>query len=357
MKKILVIALSGIGDALMFTPALSILKKTLPSSEIDALIMFKGVKDIYERLPEINTIHYFDFLKNSKLDSLKFVMQLRKNEYDAVINVYPSNRKEYNLISLLIGAPKRAGIEYLRSNIKELGFLNNIRVREDDSVHNVEENIKLVEKLTGAKETDISGLRVILNSEEIEFANQFVSKIKENENQLLIGFHPGCNTLKNHEKRRWEIEKFAELGNKLIEKFDAKILLFGGPDEIDLKMGVINKIKKDSAFSVDTNTFTQTAAIIEKVDLFITNDSSLMHTAAAMKRDVIAIIGPTNKNYIYPWKTNYEIASLELECSPCFFYSPRPLTCSRTDIQFKCIKELNVDTVYNKALQMLQKTN
>ena len=357
MKKILVIALSGIGDALMFTPALSILKKTLPSSEIDALIMFKGVKDIYERLPEINTIHYFDFLKNSKLDSLKFVMQLRKNEYDAVINVYPSNRKEYNLISLLIGAPKRAGIEYLRSNIKELGFLNNIRVREDDSVHNVEENIKLVEKLTGAKETDISGLRVILNSEEIEFANQFVSKIKENENQLLIGFHPGCNTLKNHEKRRWEIEKFAELGNKLIEKFDAKILLFGGPDEIDLKMGVINKIKKDSAFSVDTNTFTQTAAIIEKVDLFITNDSSLMHTAAAMKRDVIAIIGPTNKNYIYPWKTNYEIASLELECSPCFIYSPRPLTCSRTDIQFKCIKELNVDTVYNKALQMLQKTN
>ncbi|MDX9924622.1 MAG: glycosyltransferase family 9 protein, partial [Ignavibacteriaceae bacterium] len=60
MKKILVIALSGIGDALMFTPALSFLKKTLPSSEIDALIMFKGVKDIYERLPEINTIHYFD---------------------------------------------------------------------------------------------------------------------------------------------------------------------------------------------------------------------------------------------------------------------------------------------------------
>lgn len=357
MKKILVIALSGIGDALMFTPALSFLKKTLPSSEIDALIMFKGVKDIYERLPEINTIYYFDFLKNSKLDSLNFVMQLRKNEYDDVINVYPSNRKEYNLISLLIGAPKRAGTEYLRSNIKELGFLNNIRVREDDSVHNVEENIKLVEKLTGAKETDISGLRVILNSKEIEFANQFVSKIKENENQLLIGFHPGCNTLKNHEKRRWEIEKFAELGNKLIEKFDAKILLFGGPDEIDLKMGVINKIKKDSAFSVDTNTFTQTAAIIEKVDLFITNDSSLMHTAAAMKRDVIAIIGPTNKNYIYPWKTNYEIASLELECSPCFFYSPRPLTCSRTDIQFKCIKELNVDTVYNKALQMLQKTN
>jgi heptosyltransferase-2 len=357
MKKILVIALSGIGDALMFTPALSILKKTLPSSEIDALIMFKGVKDIYERLPEINTIHYFDFLKNSKLDSLKFVMQLRKNKYDAVINVYPSNRKEYNLISLLIGAPKRAGIEYLRSNIKELGFLNNVTVKENDSVHNVEENIELVEKLTGAKETDIPGLRVILNSEEIEFANQFVSKIKENENQLLIGFHPGCNTLKNHEKRRWEIEKFAELGNKLIEKFDAKILLFGGPDEIDLKMGVINKIKKNSAFSVDTNTFTQTAAIIEKVDLFITNDSSLMHTAAAMKRDVIAIIGPTNKNYIYPWKTNYEIASLELECSPCFFYSPRPLTCSRTDIQFKCIKELNVDTVYNKALQMLQKTN
>ncbi|MFA7290335.1 MAG: glycosyltransferase family 9 protein [Melioribacteraceae bacterium] len=355
MKKILVIALSGIGDALMFTPALSFLKKTHPSAQIDALIMFKGVKDIYERLPEINKIHYFDFLNNSKTDSIKFVMQLRKNNYDAIINVYPSNRKEYNLISLLISAHKRAGIKYLRSNFKELGFLNNVTVKEDDSVHNVEENIKLVEKLIGAKENKIEGLKIILNPDEIEFANQFVSKIKENETQLLIGFHPGCNTLKNHEKRRWEIEKFVNLGNRLIENFDAKILLFGGPDEMELKNGVVNKIKSCSAFSVDTKTFTQTAAVIKKVDLFITNDSSLMHTAAAMKRDVIAIIGPTNKNYIYPWKTNYKIASLELECSPCFFYSPTPLSCSRTDIQFKCIKELNVDTVYKKAVQMLQK--
>ena len=47
--KILVIALSGIGDALMFTPALSALKKKYPDSEIDVLVMFKGVKDIYQR--------------------------------------------------------------------------------------------------------------------------------------------------------------------------------------------------------------------------------------------------------------------------------------------------------------------
>ena len=68
--KILIIALSGIGDALMFTPALQKLKENYPDSNIDALVMFKGVKDIYERLPEINKIHHFDFLNSSKIHSV-----------------------------------------------------------------------------------------------------------------------------------------------------------------------------------------------------------------------------------------------------------------------------------------------
>src|SRR3972149_2394756 len=93
--KILVLALSGIGDALLFTPALKLLRK----------------------------------------------------KYDTSISVYPSNRIEYNIINFLIGAKKRAGIKYLRSNNRNLGFLNNIRVKENDSAHNVQTNIKLVEKL------------------------------------------------------------------------------------------------------------------------------------------------------------------------------------------------------------------
>jgi heptosyltransferase-2 len=78
-----------------------------------------------------------------------------------------------------------------------------------------------------------------------------------------------------------------------------------------------------------------------------------MHVASAMKLKVAAIIGPTNQNYIHPWKTEHRIISLNLECAPCFYYSPRPLICTRTDVKYKCIKELSVEIVYKSVEELL----
>ncbi|MDX1701547.1 MAG: glycosyltransferase family 9 protein, partial [Melioribacteraceae bacterium] len=142
--KILVIALSGIGDALMFTPAIQLLKKHSPNLQIDALVMLKGSEEIYSLNPHLNRIIYFDFIREGYINTLKFIKRIRKT-YDFSISVYPSNRKEYNIINFLIGAKKRAGVKYLRKNFSNLGFLNNIQVMEDDRVHNVKTNIKLCE--------------------------------------------------------------------------------------------------------------------------------------------------------------------------------------------------------------------
>lgn len=350
--KILVIALSGIGDALMFTPTLKLLKKSLPDSTVDTLVMFNATKEIFEKDPRINRVIYFDFLKENIFTSAKFVFDLRK-KYDAVVNVYPSNRKEYNLISFLIGAKKRAAVEYLRQNKRNLGWLNNITVQEDDSVHNVQTNIKLIEKLLNKKFDDEPPMEICISNEDEEFAEKFLNELNINESDLVIGFHPGCATLKNHIKRRWEAEKFAELAKKLINDKHAKIFLFGGPEEEELKTLINSKIDSENSFVIKTETFLQSIAVMKRCNLFITNDSALMHAASALNLKVVAIIGPTNLNYIHPWKTEYRIASLNLECSPCFFYSPKALSCSRTDVQFKCIKELGVDLVYAKAEELL----
>jgi len=350
--RILIIALSGIGDALMFTPALKKLKENFPSSEIDALVMYKGVKEIYERLPEISKIHYWEFLKEGKLKSFLFVLGLRK-KYDISINVYPSNRKEYNIINFLIGAEKRLAVKYLRKDFQNFGFLNNLRIQEDDNLHNVEENIKLCELIVGKEFHDIPELILNFREEDLEFGKNFIKENQIDENQLVIGFHPGCSTLKNHDKRRWETDKFAALGKKLIEEHKAKILVFGGPEEKTIKEEVIKKINSNSAIIVNTSSLIHTAAVMKRCNIFVTNDSSLMHIASALKLNVVAVIGPTNKNYIHPWKTNYRIASLNLDCSPCFYYSPKPLTCYRTDVKFKCIKELSTDLVYNEVIFFL----
>jgi heptosyltransferase-2 len=352
--KILVIALSGIGDALMFTPSLVKLKNDFPDCEIDALVMYKGVKDIYQDLPQISKVIYFDFLNGSKIKALSIVLSLSRR-YNASINVYPANRKEYNLISFLIGAPRRSAIKYLRKDFSNLGFLNNLSVTENDDRHNVEENILLCEKLSGTKSESISELQLVIKQKTTDYAKRFLESKSIHEDELVIGFHPGCSTLKNHEKRRWEVHKFAELGKRLIQNYNARILIFGGPEENNLKTEIVIQIGSSNALHIHTSNLLETAAIMKRCRVFVTNDSSQMHIAAAMKIKVVAIIGPTNTNYIYPWQTEYKIASLNLDCAPCFYYSPKPLTCSRTDVQFKCIKELSVDVVYEKVSEFLKK--
>ncbi len=351
--KILILALSGIGDALLFTPALKLMRRELPESEIDALVMYHGAKDIYENNPNINRVIYFDFLKEGSISSLKFILSLRK-KYEATISVYPSNRKEYNIINFLIGADTKTGVKYLLGDNQNFGFLNNIRIEESDSTHNVQTNIKLVEKLLDKKFNEEPALEFFLNDADKSFAEGYLKKLNISENNLVIGFHPGCATLKNHIKRRWEPEKFSELAKLLIKNENAKILIFGGPEELELKEKIFAQIKSPNCFVVETKSLSTSAAVLKRCNVFVTNDSSLMHVASALKLDVVAIIGPTNKNFIHPWKTEYKIVTLDLECSPCFFYSPKPLKCYRDDVLFKCIKELNVDMVYAAVKEMLK---
>jgi heptosyltransferase-2 len=351
--KILILALSGIGDALMFTPAIKLLKENVSDIRLDALVMFKGVKDIFERNQNIDNILYYDFIHSGVIKSFLYLMKLRHN-YDISLNVYPSNRREYNIFSYIIGAGKRTAVRYLHRDFINLGFLNNNTIIENDNLHNVEENLRLAENIAGKSKGIKSQLEFFVIREDMDYAEQYFNNINISEQELVIGFHPGCAIFKNHIKRRWEPEKFAELGKKLIEEYEAKILIFGGHDETELKNRVADGINSDKVFIVEPENLGQTAVIMKRCNLFITNDSSLMHVASALQLNVIAIIGPTNKNYIHPWQTNYKIVSLNLECSPCFFYSPKPLTCIRKDLKFKCIKELTVEMVYNAAEEIIK---
>jgi heptosyltransferase II len=351
--KILILALSGIGDALMFTPALKLMRESLPDAEIDALVMFKGVQDIYERNTNLNKVIYFDFMKEGIVSSLKFLSSIRK-KYDVSISVYPSNRSEYNIINFLLGADKKAGVKYLRRDTRNFGWLNNVRIDEVDTIHNVQSNIHLVEQLLNVKFHEEPPLDLKLAEDDLLYAREYLNKLNIRADELVIGFHPGSATLKNHIHRRWDPDKFALLGKSLIDNQNARILLFGGPEEIELKKQINNWINSPNSIIVETDNLAQSAAIMKRCNLFVSNDSSLMHVASALQLKVLALIGPTNTHYIHPWKTKYSIVRLNLDCSPCFFYSPRPLICIRTDVKYKCIKELSCEMVYDAAINLLK---
>ena len=352
--KIGIIPLYGIGDTLLTTPALRALKESLKNVEITYFTFSPGTFEVLKYNPYVDHLIYYPFLKVSKVKALKFLLQYR-GKFDVTINFYPSNRVHYNVFAFLLGARERVGHYYLKSNLMSLNFLKNVTVKEDEHLHVVEENYKLIE-LLGVRSPQLYPLQYFLQDEEIEYADSFLSKNRLH-GKILIGFHPGTSPLKNHEKRRWPVEYFGELARLIIESSrDFHIMVFGGKDEEDLKLKII-KMNADSGriTAVTTNSIRETAAIMKYCKIFVSNDSGLMHLAAAVNIPVVAIFGPTNPAWVKPWMTKHKVVSLKLPCSPCFYYSPKPLKCV-ANLDFKCLKALTPGSVFNAFQELLEET-
>lgn len=349
--KILINALSGIGDALMFSPALKLLYNNLPNYQIDMMVMYESVKDLFRSSPYIKNVHYIDFLNQSKYQSLKDVLELRNNDYFISINVYPSNRFEYNIINYLLGAKKRLGHNYTHSSGLNLSFLNNLKVDEVQNIHNVLQNINLIRKLFDVNDNEIGGLEINVNEDDENCAVLWLKKYSVSMENPIVGFHAGSSTIKNHIHKRWDKDKYAELGNKLIEEKNATVLLFGLEKELNNE---INEKMLNRGILASNSNYMDSMARLKQCDLFVTNDTTFLHSASALKIPVVAIFGYTNYKELFPWQTEHIIVRKELDCSPCFFNSPKPANCKwKGNAEFKCIKLIDVNEVYSACDKLL----
>jgi heptosyltransferase-2 len=350
--RILIIALSGIGDALMFSPALDVLRRRHPDARIDLLAMFRGVEEIYARNPAVDRVIFHRFLNSRLWSSLRVVWRLRRERYDVSIMVYPANRWPYNVISFLIGARRRYGHTYRRVNGRSLNALNNVRITEDDEAHNVVENVRLVTALTGTTEETPGPLRLVVTDADRTRAREWLRRTGVREGIQVIGMHAGSAVLKNHTRRRWAPEKFAALASALSQRRGVAVLLFGGPDEYALNDDIA-RASGGSATAVKVGDLMTTAAIMERCAVIVSNDSALMHIASALQRPVVALFAYTNPRFVHPWNTEYRIVRKELDCSPCFFYSPRPARCKWREDKFRCITTIGVGEALNAVEELL----
>lgn len=351
--KILINALSGIGDAIMFSPMLRIIKKQNPEAKIDMMVMFPQVKDFFINHEEVNTIYFIDFLNQSWIKSLNAVLRLRKIKYDVSVNVYPSNRKEYNIISKLIGAKLRVATRYEHLSAYNFDFLNTNLVKEVKDRHNVLENFELVKTfLPDISEKMIGNYDIRVSIEDEVWSKRFLIDNMLTD-QYMIGFHAGSATFKNHIHKRWNVSKFSELATQLHKNFLAYIFLFGTEKDVNEE---IYKSNSHYSYIPPIKSITQTAALMERCKLFISNDTALMHLASALKIPTVAIFGYTDYKELHPWKSEYRIVRKDLPCSPCFYNSPRPAKCIyRGTDAFKCIESIEVEEVLKSAEELIQK--
>src|SRR5712672_3537423 len=99
--KILVISLAGIGDTLLATPLIHLLREQCPEAVIDLLAMYPGSAELLAGNPRINRIHQHNFIKERWLSNFSFLSSLRRERYDVSINVHPQGKIAYRVIARL----------------------------------------------------------------------------------------------------------------------------------------------------------------------------------------------------------------------------------------------------------------
>ncbi len=358
-RKILILYLTGIGNTILFLPTLRVLRQQLPNTIIDVVVRHDASREIIERVNTIRRIYVFNPDSYATLvKKYQFIKTLRQEEYDVSLTTFPSNRAAFNILSYLIGAKRRIAPGYQVGHIETCGFLQNELVHTHVNCHDVKQNLSLLTAL----ELDVSLVQEDISwniaEEETHYAERVLRESGLASDDLLIGFHPGCNPGQGNLYKRWPTTYFAALADKLIEQFGAKILIFGSTAETSLKKDIFNGMQHKPIIP-ETTSLSNTAALIKTCRLFVSNDSGLMHTAAAMGVQTVSLFGPSDPTRNAPHGRGHIVvrANPLLPCMPCnkyphYQYGGSYVRCIHKNAHTGfCMQSIPVERVYKMIVK------
>lgn len=346
--KILVISLAGIGDTLLATPLLRVLRERYPQAAIDVAVMWAGSRDILQGNPHINSVYFQNLLKEPLSSNLRFIRKLRKENYDISINTYPQSKREYRIIARLIGAPVRLSHRHECSTWLD-SLLVNRQIDQDYSVHCIQNNLNLLRLLDQPLPTQPVDCEIFFTPAERQWAEEWVRR-PELEGKRLVAMHVGSGKTKNLILKRWPLENYIELIRKLLPAYpDIQIVLFGGPEEQDDNAQILQAIQDPRLVPAKSRSLKEAAALLGKCHLFLSVDNAFMHLAAAMKAPrQIVIESPTFNKTIEPWLRPYRlvpnpmVAGRNLEY---YLYDGKDIKGSREHL-LACMRSITPDAVF-----------
>lgn len=337
MRRALVIAPNWIGDALMAQPLFTLLKKLHPRMTLD-VIAPASVAPVLERMPEVNEVRSTD-LAHGRLQLLNrrhVAQDLRDVGYDAAY-VLPNSLKSA-LIPWLAGIRLRIGYrgEY------RYGLLNVIHAppSKTDRPPMVAHYAALA-YAPGALLPET--LPVPRLESDLNEGSRVSHRFTLDTRVPLVVFCPGAEY---GPAKRWPPEHFATLAKLIRQSFPyAQFVALGGPKDMPVAQAIV-----DGAPFV-RNLCGQTAlgeacALIGRAALVVSNDSGLMHVAAALRRPLVAVYGSTDPRHTPPLSDNAQVQWLHLACSPCFAREC-PLG------HLNCLRQLAPEQVFESARQQL----
>ena len=293
IKRILVVRQHDqLGDMLCAVPLLQALHNRFPKSSITLIASPVNHRIMLNHPYLAEVINYDKRILRRSLPALwRFYRVLSSREFDlAVVPSTVSLSMTSDLIARLSGARYRIGPKRLGENPNPTSFCYTHAVDLDwvqtPRRHQSLRNLDILAPLHLPEEN--LPCVIGITDEEQNNAGRYLAELRKRF-PLLVGIHPGAGKREN----RWQPEKFASVANRLFQDYKAGILITAGPMDEEPVRAMQTHLTCESVV-VENKPIREVAAIINNLDLFITNDTGIMHVAGAVKANVLAIFGPTD---------------------------------------------------------------
>ncbi|MFA5092645.1 MAG: lipopolysaccharide heptosyltransferase II [Candidatus Omnitrophota bacterium] len=340
--RILISRTDRLGDVVLSTPVVKALREKFPQAYI-AMMVAPCARDVVDGNPYLDEVIIYD--KDGKhkswLRTLKFANNLAKRKFDLAIILHPTNR--VHLLISLARIPQRLGYN------RKLGFLLNCRklhLKQEGIRHEAEYNLDLISDLgvTGSAQD----LFMPLKQESERYVSELLSQAGFTQKDKILAINPGASC----PSKVWSTQRFAQVCEKLVSLYNFKILILGGPKEMQLA----NKIEVEYKGSakilnlVGKTSVSQLASLLKRCTLFISNDSGPVHIASALGTPVISIFG-RNQPGLSPKRwgplgKRDKYLHKDIGCMQCLAHN-----CTK---EFACLKAITVEDVVSAAESILK---
>lgn len=339
VRKILIRTANWIGDAVMTLPALTSIREGLPNRHV-AILTKPWVADLFSENPLVDEIILYKTPgpHEGVRGKWRLAQELKQEKFDLAILF--QNAFEAALISFLAGIPRRAGY-----NTDARAFLLTHAVPVNGKVkkgHQVDYYRAMTASL--GFQSLPAAPRLAPTKSQIEESERILKSRGLEGEKLLIGMAPGATY---GPAKQWFPERFSALADRFSRDWGARVVIFGSQGDRDTASLLTKSADTEVLDFTGQTTLSQAIGLIARCRLFVSNDSGLMHVAAALGVPVVAIFGSTDPIRTRPMGGNCRVVQHPVPCAPCL----------RTHCPEKreCLEKITVDEVYEAARELREK--
>jgi lipopolysaccharide heptosyltransferase II len=338
-KRILVTRTDRLGDVVLSTPAIRRLRELYPGAYIAMMIRPEN-RGVVANNPHLNEVIVYDKygFNKSLLSTIRFAASIRKKSFDTGIALHPTNRT--HLILFLAGIPTRIGYD------RKMGYLLTERIHHDKQKgekHEADLNLELLKK-AGFSVENADRRPYIVTSENDK---RMIDSVWQDRGlgKNVIAFHVGASC----PSKRWPVERFSELADRVADKYGADIVLVGGDETVQFSKKVVSRMNNKVTDMTGILIISELAELLSRCKLFISNDSGPVHVSVAVDTPVVAIFGRKSPGLSPrrwgPLGDRDTVLHKDVGCEICLAHN--------CDKNFACLKAITVDETFEAASKIL----